>query len=75
MSSTDIAILFARDPLKLTRDDIDKIVAELRTRRRSFDTPTSELVETLPGVKSAKKRAPTKKDKLIEGLDDIEIEL
>lgn len=33
---TDINELFSRDPMKLTDDDITKIVAEFRKRRNMF---------------------------------------
>lgn len=36
---TDIAELFARDPLNCTRDDIVAIIAEFRSRRHQFNAP------------------------------------
>ena len=60
MTDTDIAVLFARDPLKLTRADISKIIEALRAKRGKFGE-----------VKQKPKAATrvTKKDKLVEGLD------
>ena len=65
MTQTDIAVLFARDPLKLTRAEVDAIIAALRDKRRTFGqaAPTR-----------ARPKAPTKAEKLIEGLD-IKVEL
>ena len=33
---SDIAILFAKDPLKLTNDDLDKAIAAMREARHKF---------------------------------------
>ena len=65
MTNTDIAVLFARDPLKLTRSNIDAIIAALRDKRRTFGQPAPP---------SARKTRPTKADKLTEGID-VEVEL
>ena len=67
--NTDIAVLFARDPLSLTKDDIDSIITAVRGMRTTFnDAP----------VKPATQRAPAKPRgkmaKLTEGLD-IDIDL
>lgn len=35
---TDIATLFATDPLQLSRDNIDQIIKEMRTNRHLFNT-------------------------------------
>lgn len=35
---TDISILFARDPLKHTEQDIDRIIAKMREARHTFNT-------------------------------------
>jgi hypothetical protein len=35
---TDIARLFAEDPLNLTKDNIDEIIAYYRTARANFNT-------------------------------------
>ena len=66
MTDTDIAVLFARDPLKLTRPDIDRIIEALRAKRKTFGE-----VKVKP--KTATRRV-RKSDKLIEGLD-IEVDL
>ena len=58
MTETDIAVLFARDPLKLTKIDIDKIIAGLRERRKNFN------LEPEPRQKHT-----TKAERLIENLD------
>jgi hypothetical protein len=34
---TDIATLFARDPLKHTREDVDAIIAKMREARHTFN--------------------------------------
>ena len=67
VTTTDIAMLFARDPLKLTRADIDAIIAALRDKRRTFGQPTAKPAAT-------RKTRVTKADKLTEGMD-IEVEL
>ena len=64
MTETNIAVLFARDPLELTRSDIDNIIAELRKRRKTFGTAPTPVA-----------KRETKKAKLVEGLDDVEIKL
>ena len=66
MTQTDIAMLFARDPLKLTRADIDAIIAALRDKRRTFGQPAKPA--------ATRKARVTKADKLTEGMD-IEVEL
>lgn len=33
---TDIALLFARDPLKMTNEDIDALIAAMREKRHLF---------------------------------------
>ena len=38
---TDIAVLFARDPLSLTRDDIKNTIKELRAMRAAAPLPTA----------------------------------
>lgn len=51
---TDLAELFARDPLTLTKDDISALVTELRSRRSQF---------TLGAQKAGNVKAPTAKQK------------
>lgn len=43
VETTDIAELFAKDPLKCTRDDIKGIIAEFRSRRHQFNAPKQTL--------------------------------
>lgn len=46
---SDLATLFARDPLKLTRDDVDEIIKHLRESRHKFignnEKPLPKLTE------------------------------
>lgn len=51
---TDLAELFARDPLTLTRPDVDRLVTELRARRTQF---------TLGAQKAGSMKAPSAKAK------------
>ena len=53
----DIAVLFARDPLSLSDQDIDRIIEHTRARRKTFDPE-----------KIVKPKVPTKTEKKIEGL-------
>ena len=55
----DIALLFARNPLQLTRLDIDSIVEEMRKSRHAF---------TLGNVKAGSTKPPTAKQKEINDL-------
>lgn len=56
---SDIADIFARDPLKLTRDDISAVIKEFRAKRASFN---------LGNVKAGTTKAPTEKQKAIADL-------
>ena len=56
---SDLSELFQRDPLSLTRDDLTKIVTELRSRRAQF---------ALGAQKAGSMKAPTAKQKAIAGL-------
>lgn len=56
---SDLATLFARNPLSLTRADIDTIVAEMRKSRHAF---------TLGNVKAGNTKPPTAKQKELQGL-------
>ena len=56
--TTDIATLFARNPLQLTRTDIDAIIAKIREQRTQFNL----------GAKLAGKM---EKPKAIEGKIDL----
>lgn len=59
---TDINELFSRDPMSLSDQDIDKIIAEYRKRRASFNAN--------PAAAAAKPatRAMTAKEKSVSGL-------
>jgi hypothetical protein len=56
---TDIATLFARNPLELTRDDITAIIEEFRKARHSF---------SLGNMKAGSTKPPTAKQKEINDL-------
>lgn len=61
---TDISLLFARDPLQLTRDDITTIVEEMRKSRHAFNLGNSKAGSTKPKTEKQKAQA-----KLLDGLD------
>lgn len=52
---TDIATLFARDPLSLTKDDITTIIEEMRKSRHAFNLGNPKAGSTKPP--SAKQKA------------------
>lgn len=55
---SDIADLFARDPLELSEQDLDRIIARFREARHTFSSPAP-----------AKGKAPAKpKDAEVAGL-------
>lgn len=56
---SDIAQLFATDPLKLTRDDISSIIKEFRAKRSAFNVGNMKAGSTKP---------LTEKQKAIEAL-------
>lgn len=45
---TDISELFARDPLKLTRDDITEIIKRMRDARAQFNLGNVKAGSTKP---------------------------
>lgn len=45
---SDLSILFARNPLELTRADIDKIVEEMRKSRHAFNLGNTKAGSTKP---------------------------
>lgn len=61
---TDIATLFARDPLGLTNSDIDLIISEMRKSRAQFNMGNLKAGSTKPKTEKQKKL-----DDLIQGLD------
>jgi len=46
--TTDIAELFARNPLELTKDDISSIIAEMRKSRHAFNAGNMKAGSTKP---------------------------
>jgi len=60
---SDISLLFARDPLTLTTEDVDAIIRDIRVRRTSFGGAAKPKAATKP-------KRQTKAAKLIEGLDE-----
>lgn len=58
---TDLAELFARDPLTLNREDFSAIVAELRSRRAQF---------TLGAQKAGSMKPKTEKQKATAALTE-----
>jgi len=51
----DIQELFARDPLQLTRPDIEQIVAEMRKSRHAFNMGNIKAGNTKPKSEKQKK--------------------
>lgn len=58
---SDIAELFARNPLELTKDDVTKIVEEMRKSRHAFNAGN---------MKAGSTKAPTTKQKELTSLSD-----
>lgn len=58
-TQTEIAELFARDPLLLTRNDVSDIIAQMRSARHTF----------LKTGRTPSKRAPSKKVAELLALD------
>lgn len=56
--SDDVVKLFARDPLKLSEQDIEQIIEKMRAMRHTFNTDAA-----------AKPAAKPKKGNKAEGLD------
>lgn len=57
---SDIAELFRRDPLSLSEQDLDEIIAKFRTARSQFN---------LGNLQAGATKAPTAKQKLVASLD------
>lgn len=51
---SDLATLFARDPLKLTKDDIRSIVEEMRKSRHAFNAGNAKAGSTKPKTEKQK---------------------
>lgn len=64
---SDITELFARDPLSLSEQDIDTIVAKFRESRKAFNLGNMKAGSTKPPT-AAQKKALELKDKLGDGL-------
>lgn len=56
---SDLATLFARDPLQLTSEDIRSIIEEMRKSRHAFNAGNMKAGSTKP---------PTEKQKTISAL-------
>lgn len=52
---TDLATLFARDPLSLTQADITTIVEEMRKSRHAFNAGNMKAGSTKPKTEKQKK--------------------
>jgi hypothetical protein len=51
---TDLAELFARDPLQLTKDDIRSIIEEMRKSRHAFNAGNAKAGSTKPKTEKQK---------------------
>lgn len=51
---TDLAELFARDPLELTKDDIRSIIEEMRKSRHAFNAGNAKAGSTKPKTEKQK---------------------
>ena len=51
---SDMATLFARNPLSLTREDLDTIVAEMRKSRHAFSLGNVKAGSTKPATPKQK---------------------
>jgi len=54
---TDIATLFARDPLELTKEDISAIIEEMRKSRHAFNLGNKSAGSTKPKTPKQKEIA------------------
>lgn len=64
---SDLLALFAKDPLKYTKDDVRSIVAAYRDKRKQFNSGA---------LQAGKVKAPSPKAKALEGIiknDDLDI--
>jgi len=68
---SDLARLFAADPLTLTKDDISKMVSELRTNRHKFNSGDKNAGKS-PTSKSPRQTKAEETAKAI-GIGKIEI--
>lgn len=51
---TDLAELFARDPLNLTKEDISSIIEEMRKSRHAFNAGNMKAGSTKPKTEKQK---------------------
>lgn len=51
---SDLAELFARDPLQLTKDDIRSIIEEMRKSRHAFNAGNAKAGSTKPKTEKQK---------------------
>jgi len=54
---SDLAELFARDPLELTKDDIRSIIEEMRKSRHAFNAGNAKAGSTKPKTEKQKQIA------------------
>lgn len=54
---TDLAELFARDPLQLTNDNIRSIIEEMRKSRHAFNAGNAKAGSTKPKTEKQKQVA------------------
>lgn len=52
---TDLSLLFARDPLELTKEDIATIVETMRGSRKAFKLGNAKAGSTKPPTEKQKK--------------------
>lgn len=58
---TPIHVLMDRDPLELTDGDIDAIVADLRSRRKAYNSGAAQAGNTKKPTAAQKKKAEAAK--------------
>lgn len=68
---TDIATLMARDPLKLSDQDIDTIVETLRANRKRFKAGDAQAGSTKPKKETVVAKAAKESKSIIGDLGDL----
>ena len=71
--TTDIALLFARDPLKLTDEDINTLIAKMREQRKSFSAPKAPATTTT--VRQTRTRTARPPSALAESLSKLDLDI
>lgn len=66
---SDIAQLFATDPLKLSRQDIESIIKEFRAKRSAFNIGNMKAGSTKPPTEKQKQMLELGEKLKIGGLD------